>query len=383
MAKRAARQAQTTIDLNGFERAVIFSDSHLGKKENEGADLAKFLKHLKDKKQRILLVMNGDIVDFWRCPPLESYLFVRSFLADHVLPLKESGSRLVYVPGNHDYCVRDMLESDTPLGNMIREDLKGIDLVSPCLDITVPKGGKVLVCHGDVSDFYHIFELIGDLCRSLDDWKSKSLFKLLKKLKGEHVRFFYRWILNRDESDIRNSETFFDQPFPVQLNLLMDFFQSKWLEEIDDGSAKRRAAGRAGAPSVLERAAFMDYLKDLLKRILEEVLSRLNIVGFDIAEIDKYIVNAVIEKWLVVPGDIKDYLRIIIGHRHDPRPEPNHWRSKDRNPHSRVYDDGCWVEREGLRNTFVDISSEKIALKRFTESGKEEMVMEDALSPEG
>jgi UDP-2,3-diacylglucosamine pyrophosphatase LpxH len=118
-------------------RSVFISDLHLGFSGSQTESLLEFLDAL--DTQTLYLV--GDVIDLscavsalaW---PLEHHAVIRK-----ILSLGQQGTRVVYVPGNHDRLVRDL--DGARFGNVeIRRDL-----VHETAD-----GRRFLVCHGDEFD---------------------------------------------------------------------------------------------------------------------------------------------------------------------------------------------------------------------------------------
>jgi len=360
----------------GEKRTIILSDAHLGGGHNEGAALSQFLEHLHKKGDTAHLVLNGDIVDFWRCPPMESYLFLRVYFEENLLPLRKAGTLITYLPGNHDYCIRHILEHEKPLAAMLRKDLKDLDIAYPSLTLRFPGDRNVLVCHGDVCDFYYLFQLIGDLGRKCS---LEKLHPAFKKLNGMHAQLFYRWIFNRDESYIEQCETFFLQRPSVIVHLLLEFFLSPWLEEINGESRWQHADGKGVLPRVVARGQAGDAIKSILTWILERVLAGLGLAAFELSELLQFLKKAAKREWLGSGVEIDKMARIVIGHRHDPRPNPKHPRSGDRDGRSRVYDDGSWTGKGKTNYTFVAIDGREIMVKQFVPPGEERLIMRDTL----
>jgi UDP-2,3-diacylglucosamine pyrophosphatase LpxH len=118
-------------------RSIFISDVHLGTPGCRADALLSFLRaHSSDH-----LYLIGDIVDFWSLSR-RSY-----FPQDHVNVLRKflsrsaQGTRVIYIPGNHDEAIRSFLP--VLLG--------GIDVVEDCIHVTAD-GRKFFVVHGDVYD---------------------------------------------------------------------------------------------------------------------------------------------------------------------------------------------------------------------------------------
>ena len=118
-------------------RTVWISDTHLGTAGCNAELLLDFLKAI----QPDTLYLVGDIIDGWRLkrgwywPPLHNDVVRR------VLKLANKGTRVVYVPGNHDEMLRDY----TGLS------FGGVEVVAEAIHLTAD-GRRLLVLHGDEFD---------------------------------------------------------------------------------------------------------------------------------------------------------------------------------------------------------------------------------------
>ncbi|MCD4828024.1 MAG: UDP-2,3-diacylglucosamine diphosphatase [Candidatus Cloacimonetes bacterium] len=120
-------------------RVVIASDFHL--KFNEAAKdrerrerVVRFLRSLHGRAD--VLVLNGDIFDLWfvwRQVIVRGYFGILRELAD----LADSGVKLVFVAGNHDFWFRDFLSTEM-----------NAEICRDCYRLTVD-GKKLFVAHGD------------------------------------------------------------------------------------------------------------------------------------------------------------------------------------------------------------------------------------------
>ena len=118
-------------------RTVWISDTHLGTSGCNADLLLDFLKAIQPEK----LYLVGDIIDGWRLkrgwfwPPRHNDIVRR------VLKLANKGTRVVYIPGNHDEVLRDY----TGLS------FGGVDVVAEAVHTTAD-GRRLLVLHGDEFD---------------------------------------------------------------------------------------------------------------------------------------------------------------------------------------------------------------------------------------
>ncbi len=159
-------------------RVYIISDLHLGFDDSQFAHAQmhkafNFIESIRGKAD--MLIMNGDIFDFWmewRSTIIKSYFPILKALAD----LQETGCRLVFIAGNHDFWFRDFLPKQI-----------GIELYQDSFVETID-GKKIFVAHGDnytASDFrYHFY-------------RSIIRFPLMKHIASMFHPDFALWLVKR------------------------------------------------------------------------------------------------------------------------------------------------------------------------------------------
>ncbi len=118
-------------------RALFFSDIHLAARACRSEDLLSFLRA--HDAETIYLV--GDVVDFWRPRRGPSWPASQTLVVKEFLSKAQSGSRIVYIPGNHDDEMRAF--AGTALGP-IEVRLRAIH--------NTADGRRFLVIHGDEYD---------------------------------------------------------------------------------------------------------------------------------------------------------------------------------------------------------------------------------------
>ncbi len=118
-------------------RSLFISDVHLGTKGCQAHLLLDFLKH--HEADTVYLV--GDIVDGWRLRSGWYWPQQHNDVVQKLLRKVRKGSRLIYVPGNHDEFLRDYL--GTHFG--------GIEVVDRLIHESAD-GKRYLVLHGDQFD---------------------------------------------------------------------------------------------------------------------------------------------------------------------------------------------------------------------------------------
>jgi UDP-2,3-diacylglucosamine pyrophosphatase LpxH len=118
-------------------RALFLSDIHLGTRGSQADLLLDFLKW--HDAETIYLV--GDIVDGWRLKKSWYWPQAHNDVVQKLLRKARRGSRIVYIPGNHDEFLRDYL--GTHMG--------GVELLDRAIHETAD-GKRLLVIHGDQFD---------------------------------------------------------------------------------------------------------------------------------------------------------------------------------------------------------------------------------------
>ncbi len=137
-------------------RSVFLSDIHLGFRDCRSDYLLDFLNHLECDT----LYLIGDIIDLramsrqlhW---PSSHYQVIKKIVA-----LSEAGTRVVYIPGNHDEPVREYV------GQMFG----AIEILQESAHVTAD-GRELLLIHGDCLDddirLSRIADLLGDVVYDL------------------------------------------------------------------------------------------------------------------------------------------------------------------------------------------------------------------------
>ena len=92
-----------TIATANRYRSIWISDIHLGTKGCKAEALADFLAH--NECQTLFLV--GDIVDGWQLKRRWYWTDAQSQVVAQILRKVDAGTRVIFVPGNHDEFARD------------------------------------------------------------------------------------------------------------------------------------------------------------------------------------------------------------------------------------------------------------------------------------
>ena len=118
-------------------RAIFISDIHLGTRGCKAAFLLDFLRH--NESETLYLV--GDIIDGWALKKSFHWPQSHNDIVQKVLRKARKGTRVVYVPGNHDEVGRQFAGLD--FGQVaIRQDAVH----------TLMDGRRLWVVHGDFAD---------------------------------------------------------------------------------------------------------------------------------------------------------------------------------------------------------------------------------------
>lgn len=118
-------------------RAVFISDVHLGTRTAQAHALLDFLRTV--DADTFYLV--GDIVDFWRVRRGPHWPQAHNDVLQKLLRKVRKGSRIVFIPGNHDEGLRDFCGMH----------FGGIEIQQSCVHLTAT-GRRYIVMHGDEFD---------------------------------------------------------------------------------------------------------------------------------------------------------------------------------------------------------------------------------------
>jgi UDP-2,3-diacylglucosamine pyrophosphatase LpxH len=118
-------------------RTLFISDTHLGLKAARTEYLLDFLKHIECEN----LYLVGDIFDIWKIKTGWHWPSINNEIIRRVIEMARRGTRVIYVPGNHDELFRAYQEFH----------FSGIDVRKEVVHRTVA-GKRFLVLHGDEFD---------------------------------------------------------------------------------------------------------------------------------------------------------------------------------------------------------------------------------------
>jgi UDP-2,3-diacylglucosamine pyrophosphatase LpxH len=84
-------------------RALFISDIHLGTRSSQADAFLDFLRH----HEADVIYLIGDIIDFWRVKRGPVWLQSHNDVLQKLLRKVRKGTRIVFIPGNHDEALRD------------------------------------------------------------------------------------------------------------------------------------------------------------------------------------------------------------------------------------------------------------------------------------
>jgi UDP-2,3-diacylglucosamine pyrophosphatase LpxH len=128
---------RTTTNGPRRVRTLFLSDIHLGTRGCQAETLLDFLRY--HEAQTVYLV--GDIVDGWQLRNSWHWPQAHNDVVQKLLRQARKGTRLVYIPGNHDEFLRDYY--GTHFG--------GIEVIEDAIHVGAD-GKNYLVIHGDLFD---------------------------------------------------------------------------------------------------------------------------------------------------------------------------------------------------------------------------------------
>src|SRR5215470_15756667 len=127
---------QATPPTNHY-RAIFLSDIHLGTRGCKADFLLDFLRHT--DADEIYLI--GDIIDCWRLKQTWFWMQSHNDVVQKLLRKARKGTKVTYVPGNHDEPLRDY--DGMAFG--------GVMMVNEAVHVTAD-GKRMLIVHGDAFD---------------------------------------------------------------------------------------------------------------------------------------------------------------------------------------------------------------------------------------
>lgn len=150
-------------------RALFLSDVHLGTRASKSEKLHDFLRH----HQAHTIYLVGDIVDGWRLRARWHWPQAHSDVIGELFAAAARGSRIVYLPGNHDAFLRDYPGTH----------FAGVEVADTAIHVAAD-GRRYVVTHGDhldrVAQVPHRIAAIGGRLNAMlfalsDHWNSARL----------------------------------------------------------------------------------------------------------------------------------------------------------------------------------------------------------------
>lgn len=118
-------------------RSIFISDLHLGTSDCQAELLLEFL----GSTTSDYLYLVGDIVDLWKLRGYIHWPNAKNRIANLIFDKAKTGTRVIYIPGNHDELLRDFAGSH----------INGIDVRLHDIHTTA-RGERLLILHGDIFD---------------------------------------------------------------------------------------------------------------------------------------------------------------------------------------------------------------------------------------
>lgn len=118
-------------------RTIWISDTHLGTKGTKSDFLYNFLRNTQSE----YLYIVGDFIDGWRLKNSWNWISEHNDIIQIILKKAHQGTKVVYIPGNHDEFAREFV--DMSFGN--------ISIIHEAIHQTA-NGKRLLILHGDEYD---------------------------------------------------------------------------------------------------------------------------------------------------------------------------------------------------------------------------------------
>ncbi|HRO50600.1 MAG TPA: UDP-2,3-diacylglucosamine diphosphatase [Hyphomicrobium sp.] len=152
-------------------RTLFISDVHLGTRTSQAEMLLDFLRY--NDADTIYLV--GDIIDFWRIKRGAVWPQTHNDVLQKLLRKVRKGTRVVFIPGNHDEGIRDYAGMH----------FGGIEIERQAVHVTAD-GRRFVVLHGDEYDvivrYARWLALLGDRGYEFALWCNRPLNFIRRRL---------------------------------------------------------------------------------------------------------------------------------------------------------------------------------------------------------
>jgi UDP-2,3-diacylglucosamine pyrophosphatase LpxH len=250
-------------------RTVFLSDVHLGSRGCRAAELQRFLKRIDCET----LYLVGDIVDFWRIRRRAYWPAEHNEVLRRILKLVHRGTRVVFIPGNHDEAIREFTGQSFG-GIEIRREA-----VHECVD-----GRRLLIVHGDEYDLVvrqaRLLSLVGS-------WAYETLIVIDRQAHRLRRRLGRReWSLAQAiKLRVKGACTFLSR-FEEALAAVA---RSRDLDGVVCGHVHQPAAGRIGGDVAYFNCG--DWIENC-SALVETTGGRLQLIGRDLKPLDRRAFNA-------------------------------------------------------------------------------------------
>lgn len=151
-------------------RTVWISDVHLGAKDCKAQFLLDFLRQTECET----LYLVGDLIDFWQAKKGWAWNDKHTEVVQEIINKGLHGTRVIYVPGNHDEIAREYT----------RLTFGGVEVVIEDIHETID-GRQFLVVHGDMFDAHvkcHVPAWFGDLAYDSLLWLNRTSHAIRNRL---------------------------------------------------------------------------------------------------------------------------------------------------------------------------------------------------------
>jgi UDP-2,3-diacylglucosamine pyrophosphatase LpxH len=206
-------------------KTLWISDVHLGTKDCK----ANYLLDLLSTLECETLFLVGDIVDLWAMKRRIYWPVSHNRVIRRILKLSKKGTRVIYIPGNHDYPARELA------GEMFGK----VEVHNKFLYETV-HGKQLLVQHGDEFDgiirFPRFLRLIGDkfytLLLFLNRWANWA---------RKHCGYSYYSLANHIKTRVGKAEQ------------AIRLFEDAAFQEVEDQNVDGIICGHIHHPNMIQR----------------------------------------------------------------------------------------------------------------------------------
>ncbi|MGE5266682.1 MAG: UDP-2,3-diacylglucosamine diphosphatase [Deltaproteobacteria bacterium] len=151
-------------------RTIFISDVHLGTRAAQTAALLDFLK----RTEADCYYLVGDIIDFWKVRRGPAWEQSHNDVIQKLLRKSRKGSRIIYIPGNHDEALREYCGLNFGEIELRRDAL-----------FETAAGKTYIVMHGDEFDvvvrYARWLAMLGDRSYELALWSNRPLNWIRRK----------------------------------------------------------------------------------------------------------------------------------------------------------------------------------------------------------